>query len=431
MEPKQPDDTFAFARYGVRVMAVFAGILAAAGLVNLVIDPYGIHRIVSIAGINAIKPVADTNISLIKAYQVRNLAPQVILLGNSRVESGFDAGLLSEQFGGVVYNNALPGATIYEQWRYLENAAAVGSVDHAVVALDFLSFNTARPRENPTFVDGRLSRMTGDVMSRGTVHDTAQDIISVYFSLDGLQRSLETVLRQDDPRAGTRTPFGFNPVIESPYYWDRLGYGNIFERKTWSLLQRLHRRDFSFAPTARWPEGSLTYLERIISLSRREGIRLDLFIHPYHGWMLESFHVAGLWPVFEDWKRAVVALVAADDVLNGSLPPIPVWDFATYNRVTEEAVPPDGDVDTVMAYYWELSHYKESVGTEIALRMYSMDPDYRPDGFGQQITLANLEEVLAEEMYARAAYRTNRPEEMARLREMADRLDDEALGERP
>ena len=431
MQTLQTDDDRVFRRYGVWMAGVFAGLLLMTGLVNLIVDPYGIHRLVSIPGFNALKPVAQNNISLVKAYQVRQIRPDTIILGNSRVESGFDTDLFTEYFDETIYNGALPGATIYEQWRYLENAVAVGSVEHVVVALDFLAFNTARPRFSPTFVDGRLSRMTGDALTRSDIRETAQDIIDVYFSLNGLENAIETVLRQDDPRAATRTQLGFNPMIESPYYWDRLGYGRIFEDKAWSMLQRLHRRDFSFAPTQEWPEGSLTYLERILSLCRREGIRLELFTHPYHAWMLESFHLAGLWPAFEDWKRAVVALVAADDVLNGRANPVPVWDFATYNPVTEEAVPPAGDVDTVMTFHWEHSHYKDSVGTEVVRRMYSDTPDGTIQGFGTPIALENLEEMLDWEVEARAAYRAARPEEMLILQGFADRLAGTRQGARP
>ncbi len=429
MDQHRIDDPRAYARYGVWAAVASLLLMLVAGAINLIVDPYGIHRIVSIDGFNALKPVADRNVSLLKAYQVRTVEPDAILLGNSRVEMGFDADLFSDHFGQTIYNSAIPGATIYEQWRYLENAVALGSVDHVVVAIDFLAFNTERPRVNPTFVDGRLQQSTPDELSRLAIRETAQDIIDVYFSLYGLQASLETVLRQDDPRASTRTPLGFNPVVESPYFWDRLGYGVIFEDKTWSMLQRLHRRDFSFAPTDVWPEGSLTYLERILALCRREGIRLELFTHPYHAWMLESFHMAGLWPAFEDWKRAVVALVAADDVLNGSLPAVPVWDFATYNPITEEAVPEIGDLETVPVYHWEQSHYKASVGTEIVRRMYGLGDV--PAGFGQQITLETLEDVLAAQVAAREAYRAARADEMARLQVMADRLDPDDAGTRP
>src|SRR3989442_14071593 len=72
-------------RYCWIVATTAALLLAAVVAVNLVVDPFGMHRLVVIESVNAYKPAIPTRVRLIKAYEVRRLRPRAIILYPSRM----------------------------------------------------------------------------------------------------------------------------------------------------------------------------------------------------------------------------------------------------------------------------------------------------------------------------------------------------------
>src|SRR2546428_9152510 len=58
-------------------------LLAAVVAVNLVVDPFGMYRLVVLEGVNAYKPAVPTRGRLGKAYQGRRLPPPRVILGPS------------------------------------------------------------------------------------------------------------------------------------------------------------------------------------------------------------------------------------------------------------------------------------------------------------------------------------------------------------
>ena len=97
-------------RYIFSVVASFAFVAAVSATVSLVVYPYGIHDLVRIEGFNALKPEEQSNLRLSKAYGIAELAPKVIVLGNSRVDTGFDVELAAEVAGTEIFNAGLPGS---------------------------------------------------------------------------------------------------------------------------------------------------------------------------------------------------------------------------------------------------------------------------------------------------------------------------------
>src|SRR5438445_13707326 len=75
-------------RYCWIVATTAALLLAAVVAVNLVVDPFGMHRLVVLESVNAYKPAIPTRVRLIKAYEVRRPRPPGIILGTSRSPVG-------------------------------------------------------------------------------------------------------------------------------------------------------------------------------------------------------------------------------------------------------------------------------------------------------------------------------------------------------
>src|SRR2546426_7920944 len=63
-------------------------LLAAVVAVNLVVDPFGMYRLVVLEGVNAYKPAVPTRVRLVKGYEVRRLRPRGVILGTSRSDVG-------------------------------------------------------------------------------------------------------------------------------------------------------------------------------------------------------------------------------------------------------------------------------------------------------------------------------------------------------
>src|SRR4029077_18124899 len=90
---------------------------AAIGLINAVVDPYGIFRWIDLPGFNAYKPAHETHVRLFKAFDVIRVRPRAIVIGTSRS----DIGLRMSHPGWTIeprYNLALDGATGEEMYAY-------------------------------------------------------------------------------------------------------------------------------------------------------------------------------------------------------------------------------------------------------------------------------------------------------------------------
>ena len=121
---------------------------------NYVLDPYGVfHPGQSWAGIHY-RPAQFRNDYLGKAYAVQVADADMLFLGSSRVALGIAP--LDSPLTSHAYNLALMGSGVYENWRYVQHAAAAHMPTTVVMGIDpdfFLA-----DRENCIlFTEDRLS----------------------------------------------------------------------------------------------------------------------------------------------------------------------------------------------------------------------------------------------------------------------------------
>ena len=97
--------------------------------------------------------------------------------------------------------------------------------------------------------------------------------------------------------------------------------------------------------------------------------------------------------------------------------PFPIWDFSGYNSLTTEPVPPLGDTETRMHWYFESSHYQKSLGDLVLDRIFDHQEPGRtvPDDFGILLTSATLEAHLAQIRADRKRWRKAHPEDVAEI----------------
>jgi hypothetical protein len=354
-------------------------------------DPYYFFGTPRIAGINALKPRVYQQASLAKTTQLERMRPRTLLVGNSRIEIGFDpdssAWPTSAQ---PVFNAAEAATSPLTAARRLEDADATVPPKLVIAGVDFPDF--FQPPSDPSFILPLLpaeQRLRVDRDGRPNADrwlQTWHDRFAATLTVDALFDSVSTLLDQDPRDGTTMTPHGFNPLREYQVAAQRVGYYGLFEQKNTAFAaQYSHAPKLDFSDTTRIE--SFRYLDRLITAARAHDQRLILVINPYHAQYLDLLKKLGLWPAFEEWKAALVRTVAASRMPAGA---IKLYDFSGYNAISEEPVPPEGDLHSAMHWYWEAGHYKSPLGDKIIARIFGRDTS-----FGIDLTPPPLGTVVA------------------------------------
>jgi len=414
-----------FKRYILRGIAGSVLFLLAAGTVNWFIDPYGIFGTRLVRGLNALKPFAGDRGRTAKPYQALRMRPRGLIVGNSRPEMGLDpAHGCWPASTRPVYNTALPGLSVYSQVRYAQHAIAAGQVTSLVMGVDFLDFlvspnSGGDPRQWPVEAQETQVLLT-DANGRkqsGFGVQTAKDYSMAALSLDALIHSVWTVWRQESRSISTRTVAGFNPA--DGFYTQIVqneGTGVLFAQKNREVMKRLFGRRWTLCQgSTRWST-EFEAVRRLLRQSREKGIKVKLFINPYHAEYLASIDIAGLWPLFEEWKRRLVTI--ASKAGNVSL-----WDFSGFDRFTTEAVAGLVAKGETLKWFWEPAHYRKELGEIMLANLWGAqcaDPA-SIEPFGALLSPDRITGHLLKQRAAKERYVQSNPTIVRRLRRLAQR----------
>lgn len=343
---------------------------------TVVVDPYRMFDTAAVAGWNEMKPRVYLHANLAKTYQLERIAPKTLLLGNSRVEVGFDPESNAwPEDARPVFNGGQAGTDLFTSWALLRDAVAVKPPRTIIVGLDIIDFLQPNKDRPAGFPENIADRLLVDDEGRANPQRAAQrrkDLLATTLTIDALIDSFATVLNQEPSSNATMTPYGFNPLQETNVYLRRSGQHDHFAEKTRTYEKQFAQfkpREFSSLDAA-----NFTALDAILDIARDKKIRVVLFIHPYHADFMDVLQKAGLTASFARWKEALAQLTAA----RAGRQPITLIDFSAPSDVTREAVPPPHDVHTVMQWYWESGHYKAALGDKMIPRLLGAD-----DSFGK------------------------------------------------
>ena len=397
-----------FARFNLAWPALLLLTLTFTAAINLTVDPYSVFGLPRVAGFNAQKAKASTYTPLVKAYQIERAKPVTVLLGTSRVDIGLDP--VHPAWPGraqPVYNYGLPEASILTMPQQLSHALRAGSVRTAVVALEFQDFLRGQIHHSgqPDEVEGRFLALAQDRSQWRHMRQAVFDNFTAAMTLGALLDSVGTVSQQRSSAAGDVTDAGL--TSETPYadLVRKEGHHDLFLQKDIGIVRA--RKQAARVLAGRHVEfAEIAQLRALIELCRARGIELKLLIPPYHAHYLEIVDATGLWGRFEDWKRALIKVVAEYQGQPG--PGLSLWDFATYDTYTTEPVPAKGDRETALQWFWEPVHFKKALGDIMLARMLGQDTR----DFGVELTQATLEPQLAATRVQQAAYRQRLPAEV-------------------
>jgi hypothetical protein len=378
------------------------GVVAA---VNLIVDPYGLFRIVDVPGLNRIKSQAGERAALFKRTAVARMRPASVVLGNSRAEIGFDPDSPAWPADArPAFNLGLPGASIVAVAGEFDEVLRTASPKLAVVGLDFLDF-----RVDPSS-DERFEASPSDADPLGDLRERA----SALFTLNALADSLATIRAQRDPYATGLTAAGFNPKRDYIGVARREGYFAMFRQRDQENARAYVRGPKSIFQAGGQPSPGFDAVDHIIALARTRGVALRFVLYPYHTHTLMLFELTGLWPAYEDWKREIVRRI---DAARGAMD-IELWDFTGFSPYTGERVPRPGDTRTELQWYWEAGHFKKSLGDKMLLDVFgAKDSD---DHWGRRLTGANLEQVLQQARAERDDYRRRHEDDWRAMAELVE-----------
>ena len=397
------DDSRGFLKAYVRVVAVFAGLIA---VFNGVIDPFGLFVAPTLEGVNAAKPRIQGYIRMVKAHQLVRVRPRGLILGSSRAENGLDPdhpGWLPEHR--PVYNAALPSARIYEAYHYLRHAQAQNRLRQVVLGVDEFMFDDHFPYE-PGFALDRLDPQPRRWPNPARI----KDYLTALWSYDALSASIDTWLHQGRPAPAYLANGSQDSRRRRELVLSKGGHHAAFEAAiTASLQSRDGLAKVSYGGRDGGEGEALKWFDALVRFCGEERIDLYVFISPVHAQWLEALWKLGKWEAYERWKRDLVRIVEAQAARAPATARLELWDFSGFTAITQETVPPAGDSATEMRWYWEASHYKRATGKLVLDRMLGSKASADLPEFGVRLTSANLRSHLSGIRQQLARYEREQP----------------------
>ncbi|HEY5293665.1 MAG TPA: hypothetical protein VIJ43_15270 [Burkholderiales bacterium] len=370
----------------LRLLALCVALLGAAlAGFNALIDPYGYFDPPTLSGVNELPLGFNHRPLLAKSLAVSELRPAAIILGNSRAEAAYDP-----QHPAITlrpaYNLAIGGAGLSMLHRYFLETLAAGGLRQVILALDLTMFDPAANAADPdldavllTDATGRpeggarkwrrlvFTLLSGTTSSDSWWSTTHQGKPVAIYSRSGLREEaydIAQVEREGGPRRASLR-------VEASFL-----AGTLRDVESASFRA-------SYATT-------LAALQEIVDLSARRGIQLKLIINPIHARQNYALDAAGLWPLYENWKRDLVA--AAQRSPRPEL--VSLWDFSGVSSCTAENLPPHANAASTMRWYRESSHFRRVLGNRVLDRVFGRPDDGACPGLGQRLEPATLAAAL-------------------------------------
>jgi hypothetical protein len=380
---------------------------------NWLKNPYGIYNSPKIIGINSNKPEFGKYPLMAKAYAIRKIKPEAVVLGSSRADTGIDPTHPGWGYR-PVYNLALRGGHMYQIFRYFQSANAIKQLKQVILSVDFFSFN-AEFEEKIGFSEGRLS-------SPGNLNPLyGTDQLQALLSLDGLTSSVETVIHQHNGALYLENGRRLNEYTPD-HVRTRFNENFRFYLETKGYYSTIMGNEFHF-DYASSNISTFDYYRKLLQTSYADNIDLVIITSPCHVTQWEALAVANLWDKWEEWKRLIVT-INIEEAEKAGKNPFPVWDFSTYNDITMEAIPSIDKTNTEMEWYWDASHYKKEVGDLVLNKVFGLTTENitLPDNFGVQLTPENIERQLGQIRKDRESYRMKHPGEVEIIQSIMDSL---------
>lgn len=383
-----------FRSYFIAVLSLLAVFAVGVVLMNWLVDPLDVYRVVRKEGFNSIKSSYVPYARLAKPSQIEHGQYQRLALGSSRMFMGIpvDNAAWIKAGGASGFNSGIQGADLRQIRDLFEHAVVHGGVKSVLIDLDIFMFNAWMPSGEYPYPVATFSETASGRFVRE--RDTALNLL---FSPSITLASIDTLRKQDVKKDkvmidGTSNPAKeLSQVLKDGYEVRFRQFEDRLVRTGWSPCSdnryAFSRQDFD----------KMQVFRDILQIAKQQQVDVTFFISPVHVRLLEMTHAAGLWDETEHMKRKLVAEIQD---ANG----VALWDFSGYHTYAQEAVPQQQGV--AMQWYLDSSHFSQALGHIMLNRMFAA-PDMEADvqsSFGVRLTQGNIETVLQQQREQQAAW---------------------------
>jgi hypothetical protein len=395
------------------------GLAAIVLAITVGIDPYGVIGTPTIRGFNADKVAAADRPRLTKPLMVERRDWKTLILGASNTDVGMnpESGAWPEPLR-PVFNYAIDGGDPVAQLRFLQHALVTIHPKLILVAIELEDAMRGPPSSiklSPAAeaaaaaAYGFEDRMR--VLRDGTPNpayplNRLKDTVFATFSLQALEDSVLTVLRQNDPERTHETAQGQNSAGNFARWLRTEGSYAL-------VMDKDHERTPKLLAWA--AQGGLTTtapLGDIVRLGHAHGAEVIVFIMPSYVDQLEVLRQTGLTPLFDRWKMDVARTLETADPAE---PPVPLWDFTGISPYTTELLPGPGDLKHPLRWFWEPIHFRTALGDVMVRRMLGGGGEW-----GDLVTTQNLPARAAAEAEKQREWAAAHPADVARLAAVID-----------
>ena len=394
--------------YFIVVLSLLFALASTVVLMNWLVDPLDVYRVVRKDGFNSIKSSYIPYARLAKPSQIERGRYQRLAIGSSRMLMGIPVAnaAWAQEGGEPGFNTGIQGADLRQIRDLFEHAVVNGELKSALIDIDLFMFNAWLPSgEYPypvaTFQETKNERF---IRQRDTT-------LNLLFSPSITLASIETLRKQDVKKDkvmidGTTNPAKeLSQVMADGYEVRFRQFEDRLVRTGWSPCSdnryAFSRNDFE----------KIKYFREILQIAKQHHVNVTFFISPAHVRLLEMTHAAGLWDETEDMKRKLVAEIAA--VYGDEANTIALWDFSGYHHYAQEAVPQQAGV--AMQWYLDSSHFSQALGHKMLDVMYGAPT--AESGLGVQLRQDNIDAVLQAERDQQAAWQAGHAEQSRDLHE--------------
>lgn len=263
-----------------------------------------------------------------KGLQIVNRQPDILFVGSSRVYRAFNT---EDKFlYKNAYNCGIPGMTIYEAEKYIDQAIHFASPKTIVLGLDFWMF------------DKSIRYKSSSVKNIGQINNLVDSFLTALLSKDALFDSIQILKSGQTP-----SPYG---------RWDGSGcYMSvpITKERTDILLNEYEK----FFDTVEIDLLQTKVLETIITKIKKHNIDLYIYISPLHSKILKIYNnkEEGL---FDAFRQSIASICLKHNVFFNDFS----QDYLSYQ-----------DLDKGSTELWfDYSHFLPPVGEKIFKNLLSL-----------------------------------------------------------
>lgn len=394
--------------YFIVVLSLLFALASTVVLMNWLVDPLDVYRVVRKDGFNSIKSSYIPYARLAKPSQIERGHYQRLAIGSSRMLMGIPvANAAWAQAGGEPgFNAGIQGADLRQIRDLFEHAVVNGGVKSVLMDVDLFMFNAWLPSGDYPYPVATFSETEQQRFVRE--RDT---ILNLLFSPSITMASIETLRKQDAKKDKVMIDGTTNPakelrqVMEDGYEVRFRQFEDRLVRTGWSPCS-----DNRYAFT-RGDFEKIKYFREILQIAKQQNVNVKFFISPVHVRLLEMTHAAGLWDETEEMKRKLVAEIVA--VYGAESDAVALWDFSGYHHYAQEAVPQKPGV--AMQWYLDSSHFPQAIGQKMLDVMYGAPT--AESGFGVLLRPDNIDQVLQAERDQQAAWQAGHAEQSRDLHE--------------